>query len=136
MKKKGNRTVKDLFDKVFTKDCDELDDRAYYYAEDVIETELGEIEMDDLMITAFASINPSEDEPATIHGRLRFCVYGGVPYSEIAEKLRAVKSDFLRITDVWHPEQTPGVSFNGVYENEDTTYVGARYQIRLNKEER
>ena len=124
--------VNRLFDDVFTKVYEELDDSAYYSVESIIYAELGTIAggIDDLMITAYASVGSRDYKEPTIHGDLRFCVYGGVSYKELAKKVKSIQSDFLTITDVWHPEQTVGISFNGVYEDEDTTYIGAHYELR------
>ena len=136
MKRQENeikRQVDKVFDTVFTKVYEELEDSEYYSVEDIIYAELGTIAggIDDLMLTAYASVGSRDYEEPTIHGEVRFCVYGGVSYEELARKVKSVKSEFLTITSVWHPEQTPGISFNGVYEDEDTTYIGAHYELRM-----
>ena len=83
--------------------------------------------IDDFALDAYAS--NTYDDPR-IHGSFRFCVYGGIKYSVLKKRLESMKSPILTVEDIYHPEQTYGISFNGVYEDEDTTYIGGNYELR------
>lgn len=121
------RTVKKLFEDVFRMENVELDDDCWT-VEEIIDQEFRKVlDIDDLSITAYAS-NTYND--LRIHGWFRFCVYGGIKYPELKKKLESMKSPILKVMDIYHPEQTVGISFNGVYEDDDTTYIGGNYELR------
>ena len=122
------RTIEQLFKDIFTVEGKEVDDRDFWTIEEIVEQEFrGVLEIDDLYLSAYAS--NSFGDPR-IHGQFRFCVYGGLKYEELREQLENMKSDILTVEDIYHPEQTYGISFNGVYEDEDTTYIGGTYVLR------
>lgn len=121
------RNIDQLFEDVFRIENRKLEDGDYYTVEEIISQELPkELEIDDLCLTAYASNTYGDPR---IYGRFRFCVYGGIKYKELKERLENLKSPILKVMDIYHPEQTVGISFNGVYEDEDTTYIGGNYEL-------
>ena len=120
-----------LFRNVFLVEDVEVEGDEFWDVEDILGEEFikvfGKGTVDDFSLTAFAS-NSYEDP--RIHGQFRFCVYGGIKYEELKKRLENMQSDILKVEDIYHPQQTYGISFNGVYENEDTTYVGGNYVLR------
>ena len=129
--RKTTHKMDTLFRNVFLMEDVEVEGGDFWDIEDILGEEFSKVfgkgTVDDLSLTAFAS-NSYEDP--RIHGRFRFCVYGGLKYEELKKRLESMQSDILTVEDIYHPEQTYGISFNGVYENEDTTYVGGKYVLR------
>lgn len=126
------RNIEELFANIFSEnreiDYEGLNDKDFWTTEELLEQEFRKgLEIDDLCLSAFASNTYGDPR---IHGRFRFCVYGGIKYQDLKEKLENMKSPILKVMDIYHPEQTYGISFNGVYENEDTTYIGGKYELR------
>lgn len=126
------RNIHELFNDVFRMENVALEDGDCWSVEKIIEQEVSKVlevdlEIDDLCLTAYAS--NTYDDPR-IHGWFRFCVYGGIKYPKLKKKLESMKSPILKVMDIYHPEQTVGISFNGVYEDDDTTYIGGNYELR------
>ena len=122
------------FKEVFTIDYVEVPSEVYWDVEDILGEEFMKVfghTIDDFQFTAFAS--NTGDDPR-IHGRFRFCVYGdfkgGIKYGRLKKVLESMQSEHLTIKDIYRPEQTPGISFNGVYEDDNTTYIGGAYELR------
>ena len=124
-------TVDRLFRRVFVLNGVELEGDNFWDVEDILGEEFtkvfGKGHVDDLTLSAFAF--NTEDDPR-IHGKFRFCVYGGIKYEDLKSLLENAKSDILTIEGLYHPVQTPGISHNGVYEDRDTTYIGGKFTIR------
>lgn len=122
------RTIEQLFKDIFTIEGKEVDTRDYWAIEEIVEQEFRKVlEIDDLFLSAYAS-NSFEDP--RVSGHFRFCVYGGIKYKELKEQVENMKSPILEVLNTHHPEPTVGISFNGVYEDEDTTYIEGTYVLR------
>lgn len=120
-----------LFRNVFLMKDVEVEGDNFWDVEDILGEEFSKVFgkgcVDDFSLSAFAS--NSYGDPR-IHGQFRFCVYGGLKYQELKERLENMQSDTLKVEDIYHPEQTYGISFNGVYEDDNTTYIGGAYELR------
>lgn len=125
------KTVEQLFEDVFTLDRVELEGDSFWDVEDILGEEFtkvfGKGHVDDLTLSAFAS--NTEDDPR-IHGTFRFCVYGNGKYRDVEKRLYKMKSDNLKVCNLYHPQLTIGISFSGVYEDDNTTYIGGYYELR------
>ena len=96
---------------------------------------------DDFMLSAYLEAGPwasgkHKDETVTmkLKGKFQFCVYDCEQYGKNAFKmLRKVlensKFKLFTITDLYQPDDTPGISFNGVYQTEDMIYISGDYEF-------
>lgn len=96
---------------------------------------------DDFMLSAYLEAGPwnsskNKDKTVTmkIQGSFQFCVYGCKQYGRNAYKilkrvLESNKFSQFTISDLYQPENTPGISFNGIYQDEDTIYIGGQYEF-------
>ena len=125
------KTIEQLFEEVFTMDSVMVDLDTYWDIEDIIGQEICSVfekgSVDDLTLSAFASNTHGDTR---IHGQFRVCVHGGMKYEDMKQRLESMRSKVLIVSELYHPEPTPGISFNGVYEDEDTTYIGGWYELR------
>ncbi len=68
-----------------------------------------------------------------IKGSFQFCVYGCAQQENAIKKLiqamESYKFDGFRVEDMHQPEDTPGISFNGIYQTEDTKYITGKYKF-------
>lgn len=97
---------------------------------------------DDFMLSAYLEAGPwtsakQKNETVTlkIHGSFQFCVYGCRQYGKNAYKvlkrvLESNKFSQFTISDLYQPENTPGIAFNGIYQDEDTVYIGGQYEFK------
>ena len=97
---------------------------------------------DDFMVSAYLDAGPwasekRKDETVTLklHGGFQFCVYGCEQYGKkafsiITKALKANEFKGFIISDLYQPENTPGISFNGIYQDEDTIYIGGQYEFK------
>lgn len=124
-------------------DEDSLDILADYLAEQfspVVES----IDLDgpdDFMLSGYLQAGPwaserDKDETVTmkLHGQFQFCVYGCEKYGKkafatLSKALTSKKFNGFKITDLSQPEDTPGISFNGIYQNADTVYISGWYEF-------
>ena len=96
---------------------------------------------DDFMLSAYLEAGPwasKKDRDGTVtmklQGQFQFCVYGCEKYGKNAFKtlsraLAKGKFKLFTISDLHQPEDTPGISFNGVYQTSDMIYIGGRYEF-------
>lgn len=66
-----------------------------------------------------------------ISGNVRFCAYTdqAIKFDKIENALTKAKFDKFAITDVYQPSNTYGISMDGVYNTEDTTFIGFTYKM-------
>ena len=117
----------------------ELSEDSLYRVMDHIESELGEsIDSiglegpDDMMCSCYADFETESrgkvpEVQVSIYGSFRFCVYGKTSFDQILDALDSFEYDMFEISDVYQPENTVGISFDGVYQDENTTYVSGKY---------
>lgn len=96
---------------------------------------------DDFMVSAYLDAGPwasdkTKDGTVTLklHGGFQFCVYGCEQYGKkafsiITKALKANKFKGLTISDLYQPDNTPGIAFNGIYQDADTIYIGGSYEF-------
>lgn len=96
---------------------------------------------DDFMLSAYLEAGPwasekHKDETVTmkLKGRFQFCVYGCERYGKNAFKLlrkvlESSKFKLFTISELHQPEDTPGISFNGIYQTEDMIYISGNYEF-------
>lgn len=124
-------------------DEDSLDILADYLAEQFIPI-VESIDLDgpdDFMLSGYLQAGPwaserDKDETVTmkLHGQFQFCVYGCERYGKkafatLSKALKSKKFNGFKLTDLYQPEDTPGISFNGVYQNADTVYISGWYEF-------
>ena len=68
-----------------------------------------------------------------IRGSFQFCVYGCAQQENAIKKLiqamESYKFNGFKVEDLHQPDDTPGISFNGVYQTDDTKYIAGKYKF-------
>ena len=130
-------------DEKYFEDIEITDESNVYGVMDALENDLrpdiqrvGFDGPDDFMCNAFLdSYNNLKEGKVRIeiYGRFQCCVYecakfGKSAYSKLANTVEAIKA--VNITDTEQPENTCGIAFNGIYQNEDTVYIKGHYSYK------
>lgn len=90
---------------------------------------------DDFMYDLYKklTVNPySSSYEFKLSGDFQCCFYSEkkkIKASELIKLLSSQKFDKIVIKDVYEPSDTPGISFNGVYSDEHTTYISGSYSM-------
>ena len=96
---------------------------------------------DDFGISAYLEAGPWASEKnkdgtvtAKLHGAFQFCVYGCEQYGKkalnvLAQALKKAKFNGFTISDLSGLENTPGISFNGIYQDDDMIYIAGNYEF-------
>lgn len=129
-------------------DTESLDEEGHDILSEYLESEfasvINSIDLDgpdDFMLSAYLDAGPwtserDKNETVTLklHGGFQFCVYGCEQYgknafSVLKNVIASAKFKGFTVSDLYQPQDTPGISFNGIYQTEDMIYIGGQYEF-------
>lgn len=127
---------------------DELDETGCDYVAEYLDSQFRPVVQsigldgpDDFGISAYLEAGPwasekNKDETVTakLHGAFQFCVYGCEQYgkkafSVLSQALKKAKFKGFTISDLSSLQNTPGISFNGIYQTDDMIYIAGDYEF-------